>query len=556
MQGLLWDNPDSLRNLLCELVSWESRTHTEGERIYSSKLREKMLQLDYFQQNPEHLSLHDAEGGRQLLTAFYRHPEAVDTVVLISHFDTVATEEYGDLEPLACQPELLTRELLNRKADLNEEARIDLESGKYLFGRGTMDMKMGLALHMSLMEKASSTEWPVNLVLVTVPDEEVNSAGMRAAVLVLVKLRQEFGLHYTLFLNGEPSFTQNPGDQKHYIYTGSMGKIMPAALFFGKESHVGEPLSGITAPYISSFLTQQMEWNPLFRETELGESTPLPVSLQQKDLKGQYSTQTPYHAVALYNVFILKRSADQIMDLFELAAREAALKCNQSYKALCQREHIEGVGEVQVLRYRDLQNYAEKKLGKDLVERVKEEVLKHPEWDEREKSLRTAEQLMVRCKELAPAIVLLFAPPYYPAVNSSDDPLIIESVQLLKEVSAEFGIEVGQVHYFNGICDLSYVNYQRSDGWVAFEHNTPIWGSAYSIPFREMFKLQAPVLNVGPFGKDAHQSTERLHIESAFVQTPAMIEKLIWSICKRKGSGTGKPFKLEKLMDQSLQESS
>ncbi len=63
-----------------------------------------------------------------------------------------------------------------------------------------MDMKMGLALHMHLIENAAAEDWPINLLLMTVPDEEVDSAGMRAAV-----------------------------------------EIMPSALFYGVETHVGEP---------------------------------------------------------------------------------------------------------------------------------------------------------------------------------------------------------------------------------------------------------------------------------------------------------------------------
>ena len=142
--------------------------------------------------------------------------------MLISHFDTVWTEEYGVLEPLAFHPEELTKKLMEPafKKDLPENARIDLETGKYLFGRGTMDMKMGIALHMQLIEKASVENWPINLLLTTVPDEEVNSAGMRAAVTELVRLREEHGLAYKLFLNSEPSFSQNPTDIKEYIYSG------------------------------------------------------------------------------------------------------------------------------------------------------------------------------------------------------------------------------------------------------------------------------------------------------------------------------------------------
>ncbi|KAA0959174.1 M20/M25/M40 family metallo-hydrolase [Planococcus sp. ANT_H30] len=534
MGKLLWGTPKDLRTLLCELVSWESRTLTEGEKEFPFKVENKLKQLDYFKQHPEFLALHEADQGRNLVMALYEHPKASDTIVLISHFDTVQTEEYGDLEQLAFRPEELTKKLFERKDDLPEEARADLESGNYLFGRGTMDMKMGLALHMALIEKASTENWPLNLVLLTVPDEEVNSMGMRKAVSELVNLREERGLSYKMFFNSEPAFSQKPGDEKHYVYSGTLGKIMPAALFYGKETHVGEPLKGMTANYMASFLSQAMEWNALYRESDLGESTPLPVSLQQKDLKMQYSTQTPYRATALYNVFLMKRNAAEVMELFEQTAMQAATMCNTAYSGLCRREGIEGIGEVQVLRFEQLLKYAEAKRGVRFVSKLKAEILAHPEWDEREKSLRIADKLMIQCHELAPAIILLFAPPYYPAVNSSEDPFIMECIATVKRAAAENGIEVDQVHYFNGLCDLSYVNYSDpGNGWSSYERNTPVWGKTYSIPFADMLELQAPVLNVGPFGKDAHQYTERLHMDSAFVHTPHMLESLMKSLCKK-----------------------
>jgi arginine utilization protein RocB len=535
MSQYLWGTPESLRALLCTLVGWESQTSTEGEREFAPKVQAKLMGLDYFKNNPSHIELHDAGLGRDLVTALYKHPEAKETIVLISHFDTVQTEEYGDLESLAFHPEELTKKLLERKDDLPEDARKDLESGKYLFGRGTMDMKMGLALHMAMIEKASIEQWPVNLLLTTVPDEEANSAGMRTAVKELVRLRDKHGISYKIFLNSEPTFTQEPGDTKDYIYTGTVGKIMPAALFFGKETHVGEPLKGITANYIASFLTQRMEWNTLFRESVLGESTPLPVSLQQKDLKIQYSTQTPYRAVALYNVFIMKRTAAEVMDLFEQVAQEAMSQCNSAYKAICENEKIEGVGDVRTVRYEELLRYAENKFGTEFVEQLKNETLENTSWDDREKSLRIVDKLMIQCYELAPATVLLYAPPYYPAVNTSRDPLVIESLKLMREVASRFNVEVNQIHYFNGICDLSYVNYiDEADGWTTFERNTPVWGETYSIPFADMLQLKAPVFNVGPFGRDPHQRTERLHIDSAFVQMPVMLECLMRSMFPKK----------------------
>src|SRR5699024_12722663 len=106
---------------------------------------------------------------------------------------------------------------------------------------------MGLALHMHIMEIASTENWPINLLLVTVPDEEVASDGMRAVVKDLVKLREKHQLKYSLFLNSEPSFTQHHQDENYYIYSGTNGKNMPSVLYYGRESQADEPYNVIKA---------------------------------------------------------------------------------------------------------------------------------------------------------------------------------------------------------------------------------------------------------------------------------------------------------------------
>ncbi|WP_040226717.1 M20/M25/M40 family metallo-hydrolase [Bhargavaea cecembensis] len=526
--GRRWDTPEARRALLCELVSWDSRTLTEGERLFAHRLETKLREMDHFRQHPDRVALHDVDYGRHTVTALYKHPEAADTIVLISHFDTVQTEEYGALQALSTLPEELTAKLHEVKDALHEEARADLESGEYLFGRGTMDMKAGLAAHMALIEQAADENWPVNLLLLTVPDEEVNSAGMRVAVEVMLGLAEAHDLSYSLFLNGEPSFTQEPGDEKEYIYSGTIGKIMPAALFYGKETHVGEPFQGLTANYIASFLTRRMEFCDLFEETEFGETTPLPVSLYQRDLKDRYSTQTPYRAAALYNVFLYRRTAADVMETFERVARDSAAECSSEYREICRRQGVRGIGDVQVYRYEQIVAHAEDKLGPETVRRLKEEAIAGAGTDERAQSFAVADLLMIECQELSPAIVLLYAPPYYPAINSSDEKLVRDAVALMKETADALGTKLGQIHYFNGICDLSYVNYKDDgNGWIVYERNTPVWGDTYSIPFEGMRKLSAPVLNLGPLGRDAHQRTERLHMDSAFRRLPAMLETLI-----------------------------
>lgn len=534
MSNLKWNQPEKLRALLAEVVSWKSMTLSEGERQFPAKLQAKLQDLLYFQQHPDQLALHEADFRRKFLTALYKHPNAKETICLMSHFDTVNTEEYGSLEPLATQPEELTKVLRENQEALPNEVQRDLESGEYLFGRGTMDMKMGLVMHMSLLEKATVEKWPINLLLLTVPDEEVNSSGMRHAVPILLELQKKYHFSYKLFLNSEPVFTQEPMDRAHYLYTGSMGKLLAAALFYGRETHAGEPLSGMTSPFIASFLTREMEWNDSFQETVLGETTPLPVTLQQTDLRLLYSTQTPYRSSALYNIFMMKRSAKEIFDIFESVAQTAVAKCNEAYKKICEKNNVEPIGKVQVIRYKDLLNYAIKKLGEGFVNDVIADIQYEEGWDEREKSLRITDKLMLQCQELAPAIVILLAPPYYPAVNSTGNELVEACTTFIKKLAKDkFNLKMKRIHYFNGLCDLSYVNYMgMSDGWSAFEDNTPVWGDSYSIPFEGMQRLNAPVLNVGPLGYDAHKRTERLSLKNAFEEFPVIMETLIHKISR------------------------
>ena len=127
-------------------------------------------------------------------------------------------------------------------------------------------MKAGLMLHMSLIELASIEQWDINLILVTVPDEEVNSSGMRKAVEKLAELKANYDLDIQLHLNSEPTFQQATSDEKHYIYSGSIGKIMPAVLCYGKETHVGQPLEGLSANFMMSYITQAVEYNTQLKD--------------------------------------------------------------------------------------------------------------------------------------------------------------------------------------------------------------------------------------------------------------------------------------------------
>ena len=181
--------------------------------------------------------------GRYFVTALVKKSDRTkNTVILVSHFDVVDVQDYGVWKEDAFNPKKLTSMFYAHKDELPDHVREDIEQGEWLFGRGTMDMKCGLALQMAMIEQACEGRFDGNVLLLAVPDEEVNSVGMRAAIPRLLELAREHDLEYKTVLNSEPMFARHPGDQKKYIYTGSIGKVLPGFLCYGKETHVGEPL--------------------------------------------------------------------------------------------------------------------------------------------------------------------------------------------------------------------------------------------------------------------------------------------------------------------------
>lgn len=519
----MWQTAEAREQLLNELVKHQSISLSEGEKTFPYMVKEKLESLPYFQQH-EHVQLVETGDGRHALLAYYKAPASKKTISLISHYDTVGIEDYGEFQELAFDMKELTEHFRNNTAFLDEVAIKDLNSGDFDFGRGSMDMKPGLMLHMSLIEKAIDEQWNVNLVLMTVPDEEVNSTGMRAAVKALDKLCQQDGLEMTLHLNSEPTFQQASDDDAHYVYTGSIGKIMPSVLCYGKETHVGTPMTGISSNLMLSYINQELEYNAAFKENFENEMTPLPVSLFNKDLKSNYDVQTPFRSAALYNVFMFKESADSIFEKFDNIVRQAVQQCESKFNQILESEQIDQAISIQVLSYDELRKYAVKQYGEQKVN----EVIASAEGLSSElymQAIHITDQLMGMCKSLAPAVVEFFTPPYYPAVNASYNDLIESLVVTANETSKErFNRESKRIHFFNGISDLSYAASQDNESGELYRLNTP---PRYEIPFESIKRISAPVFNCGPIGKDAHQVSERIHKKNAYEELPVILETLI-----------------------------
>ena len=112
-----------------------------------------------------------------------------------------------------------------------------IESGEFMFGRGALDMKSGVAGHMYLMKYFSEhpEELNGNLVQIAECDEEDNSHGIITGVDYLLELKKKEGFEYIACINADYSTNYMPGDENRYIYYGSIGKLLPCFAAFGKE---------------------------------------------------------------------------------------------------------------------------------------------------------------------------------------------------------------------------------------------------------------------------------------------------------------------------------
>ncbi|GKU82004.1 M20/M25/M40 family metallo-hydrolase [Niallia sp. NCCP-28] len=544
-----WKTKEQLTNLLCSFVQIPSVTDSEAEVYFPDFVIGELSDLEYFQQNPEHLQKHPTDDGRFFVTGLVqKNQNKKKTVVLVSHFDVVDVEDYGRWKEDAFHPKKLTEIFYSQKQYLPKQVQHDIETGNWLFGRGTMDMKCGLSLHMAMMEQACEGVFDGNILLLTVPDEEVNSMGMRAAVPVLLELAKQYDLEYTAVLNGEPMFMRYPGDQKKYIYTGSIGKILPGFLCYGKETHVGEPFAGLNANYMASLLTDEFELNIELCDKVEEEITPPPTNLIQYGIKEEYSVQIPHRAVTLCNLFILDKKMDEVVSLLKEKATKVAASITESYrKQACAFSKYMPFDvpklKVTVFTYEELTDYAIKNYGEEKVNNIQFSILHNRgNKDDREATIEIADKLTILCKELAPMIVIFFAPPYYPAISSYQHPLIKKAVAKIEKYALEsHAVSFEKINYFAGISDLSYAGLQYPvESMKSLTANMPLWDKGYSIPLKEMELLDVPVLNMGPVGFDAHQWTERLDIDYAFITLLDMLPVCIHTLLTTEIASTSK----------------
>lgn len=534
---------DRARAIAYELVSWPSETGTAGEAAFAGRLTELLGGLPYFQAHPEDLVLVPSHGDplASSVVAVVRG-NGRRTLAMAGHFDTVATDNYLDLQHLACDPDALSSALI---ADLESRdlspaetvALADLESGDFIPGRGMLDMKSGVAAGIAVLEHFSGIDdRPGNLVLFATPDEERNSQGMRSLRNALPALAERLGLDIVAGLNLDATSDLGDGAGGRAVYFGTIGKLLPFAMVLGQSSHAAYAFEGVSAHRIAAEIMLAIEANPDLCDRGGDALSPPPICLEARDFRAGYEVTTPDKVWLAFNWLFHSWTPAELFARFNGLIADSAARAMQAfadagarYAALVDEPLNGAVRSAPVLTVEALRMRVEQ-AGADAVARLAsfEASLKGND-NPLEVTRRLVEAMIVEARLIGPVIVTGFASLHYPHTRvdeqSTNGRMLVEAIKRAEQrVSREHATSLIHRPYFTGISDMSFFGAAvdpESGGVIAA--NTPASGFV-DLPPADA--LSYPVVNIGPWGREFHQRLERLHAPYAFDVLPTLLAEI------------------------------
>jgi len=547
-------NPNHLKQKiqkhLHDYIAIQSDTGTATERNIEAFYKNWFETVPYFRENPDHRGLFKIPNDhldRHVPWALLKG-QGSKTVVLLHHSDTVDTEDYLTLRDVSLKPNELEQALHEGKIYLPDDAKADLESGEWIFGRGTMDMKGGAAIHIAMIEEYSKLEdFKGNLLLLAVPDEENLSAGAIGSAYLLNELMDKFGLEYSLCLLSEPDMSGSGRS----LMDGTIGKIMPLVYARGKLAHVGKVYDGLNPIKVLSKVVDYLDLNPEFIETNGTTTIPAPTFLYTRDQKKIYDVSLPPAASGFISIYCFNRTPKELLESIratcERAMGDVIKSVKHSYSEFVRISGSDGKPldwRVNVKLYSELYDEAVRGSGDSFLNAIKQtetevgQKVKSAQMTLVEASHAIIERTLEFVKDLSPVVVITLVPPYYPYVSNEklgERGQFIDRVgdELIKYAKEKHGHEYKKI-FMTGMCDFSYMmqtDTKESNDYI--ENNMMMWGNGYHIPFEKIRRISMPILNLGPTGRGVHQYTERVLKSDLYYTIPEytgfVIERVLGS---------------------------
>ena len=504
----------------------------KGETAVAQYVYDFYMGLPYFKEHPDYVKMFQTKNDfveRHSTYAFVKGTKGTSnrTVILIGHIDTVGIDDFGTIKEYACDPEALPEKL--RTLQLPKEVLDDLNSGMYMFGRGALDMKSGVAGHMYLIKYFSEhpEELDGNLIAIAECDEEDNSKGIIT----------------------DYSTNHSPGDDNRYLYYGSIGKQLPTFVAFGKEAHVGNSFGALDPNLLIAEVTRKMSLNVDLCDVAQGEACVPPISLKQTDTKPNYTVQTALVAMGYYNYFTHGGNPAQVI----ANCKEVAIQAfddvveylNEQYKKfcdLCHTQYVKLPWKTRVYTWKEFYDEMAAKHGEPFKKAILDYATKlhkeEPTLDLRFFGLKVIEEAWKWSEDKSPAIIIFFGSIYSANIemtrNTPQERALLDAVEAAVEVvRPEADREIKTRMFYPYISDSSFMAICGDQSAVdALNDNMPSNPVKYFHNVEQIRQINVPVVNIGTFGRDGHTIFERVDMKHTFENVPNLTYD---SICRLLG---------------------
>lgn len=139
-----------------------------------------------------------------------------------------------------------------------------------------------------------------------------------------------------------------------------------------------------------------------------------------------------------------------------------------------------------------------------------------------------------------PAVIVFFAPPYYPPVQPQEDDL----TKAVRSALQKTDVKIRFRGFYPYISDLSYAHWDEAIEIASFKENLPLFDlrdaqdallyALDDVKIDEIRALNCPVVNIGPFGSDAHGLYERVYMPYSFERVPQIIFDVITTLLREE----------------------
>jgi arginine utilization protein RocB len=469
-----------------------------------------------------------APDGRPVVWARLRGPGAGPgarrMALLLSHYDTVGVDEFATLggrlgDRIAFDPGALRELFLKYAPDklpagshalLEDIAEEKARPGTWMFGRGALDTKSGIAAGIAAIEAlADDSTLAGDVLFISCPDEEHASAGMLAAVPELARLKRAEELDVVGGLNLDIA-------PEPMAYAGVMGKALAGLYVMGRPTHAGAPFEGVDAAQLAATIVARATSSRELVDCGGGQTTAPPVALRMRDLKGAYNLQTA--AEVELNLITITRPLSETLGELRRVALATLAELLRSM-----RELASWAQPGLPLRSAAADPDGQALLWPELLRLAGDpgELFEISEAsDARAATLARLRHVVRESRLHGPAVVIHLLPPYYPYSAPGDGPL----VRAVREVMAREGLEVRPSHPL--VTGASYLAWRAEPPGV-LERYMPSYGREYTLPLEAMRALDLDVVNLGPWGRDPHGRFERVRCDWTFGRLPRLVAETV-----------------------------